>query len=400
MAPRNVGWPRHGDFGHTGRVTTDLTAQRVLRDVEVIARAGLDLEHFLGEALASIHRTVPHVGACVATVDPATLLLTGTLKFGDLHGQDAHDHEWGLIEYGRAEDTSFIEIAHRATAAIPVHRTEPKSFRLNEFMRPHYGYTDEMRVVMRDQGQVWGAMAMFRTADSPAFDVDEAEFMSSLSETLSIGMRLGLLCQLGDNPPTSECGPAVIIVDAADEIAQISQGAESRLAELKISEHQTEPTGIVASLVGAARRYARGETAHPPRSRIRARNGMWLVLSASPMTTRDGRPGDVVITIDEARPPEIVPLVVAAFDLTERERAVTERVLQGLDTKEIAASLHLSAYTVQDHLKSVFEKAGVRSRRELVARVYFDQYVPRMNTAIGPAGWYLGNEPAEPAITP
>lgn len=381
-------------------MTTDLTAQRVLRDVEVIARAGLDLEDFLGEALTSISRTVPHVGACVATVDPATLLLTGTLKFGDLHGQDAHDHEFGLIEYGRVEETSFIELAHRATAAVPVGKTQPKSYRLNEFMRPYYGYTDEMRVVMRDHGRVWGAMAMFRTAGATAFDDRDAAFMSSLSETLSIGMRLGLLCQLSESVSADACGPAVIIVDASDQIAQISQGAESRLAELKISEHQTEPTGIIASLVGAARRYARGEAAHPPRSRVRARNGMWLVLNASPMTTRDGRPGDVVITIDEARPPEIVPLVVAAFDLTERERAVTERVLQGLDTKEIAAALHLSSYTVQDHLKSVFEKANVRSRRELVARVYFDQYVPRINTAVGPAGWYLAPVVPEQAPAP
>ena len=85
--------------------------------------------------------------------------------------------------------------------------------------------------------------------------------------------------------------------------------------------------------------------------------------------------------MEEAQPPELAPLIADAYGLTDRERHVTELVAKGLSTNDIGQRLHLSAYTVQDHLKSIFDKTGAGSRGELVARLFFDHYAPRLLNA-------------------
>jgi DNA-binding CsgD family transcriptional regulator len=373
-------------------MVTGLLGERVRRDVEVVARAGLDVETFAEEAIASTGRALRFDAACLATTDPGTGLLTGARKYGGLVGRNEHDHEFGLIEYGQDDPTAFTVLADQHVAAAGVHLQTrgdvSASVRMDQFMRPHFGFRDELRMVFTDErGMLWGGLALFREEDRP-FDPDEVRFAASLSGVFALGMRAGLLSAMAAHRPTAPGGPAVLVVDASDRVVRTSVGAEAWLDELVQGPVSGAPIAPVASLVGAARRFASGRTSVVPRSRVRSASGLWLVMHASPLAGPDGVSGEVVVTIEEARPPEIVPLVVAAFGLTPRERDVTQLVLQGLGTREIAAAVHLSAYTVQDHLKSVFEKAAVRSRRELVARIYFDQYVPRMGAELGPSGWF------------
>jgi DNA-binding CsgD family transcriptional regulator len=74
----------------------------------------------------------------------------------------------------------------------------------------------------------------------------------------------------------------------------------------------------------------------------------------------------------------VAPLVLQAYGLTDREAQVAQLVLRGLATGEIADRLYITALTVQQHLKAIFDKTGVHSRRELVAHVFAEQYLPRM----------------------
>ena len=65
-------------------------------------------------------------------------------------------------------------------------------------------------------------------------------------------------------------------------------------------------------------------------------------------------------------------LRTTVYGLSPREREIVELIVRGFSTRGISQALFISEYTVQDHLKSVFEKVGVRSRRELVKHLYLD----------------------------
>src|SRR5207244_281231 len=71
-------------------------------------------------------------------------------------------------------------------------------------------------------------------------------------------------------------------------------------------------------------------------------------------------------------------LRLEAYGLTEREREIANLLAQGLTTSELADRLHLSLYTVQDHLKAIFDKTSTRTRREFLARVFYEECLPRI----------------------
>src|SRR5258708_7852185 len=112
-----------------------------------------------------------------------------------------------------------------------------------------------------------------------------------------------------------------------------------------------------------------------PRLHVRTKAGRWAGRHAARLQT--GRAGTIAVIIDEPSPGDLAPILMAAYGLTKQEQTLTTLVCRGASTREIGVRLRITANTVQDHLKSIFDKTGVRSRRALVATIFKEQYLPR-----------------------
>jgi DNA-binding CsgD family transcriptional regulator len=165
-------------------------------------------------------------------------------------------------------------------------------------------------------------------------------------------------------------------------------GAITLLREAGSANFDPADADLLASLAGLEWSPAAINDHSIARALVRAPSGRWLLVRGSTIDDRSATRAAVIL--EPARSSELAPLIADAYALTDRERRVTQLVAQGRSTQEIADELYLSPYTVQDHFKSIFEKVDVSSRGELVARLFFEHYAPRLmsETPVGSDGWF------------
>jgi DNA-binding CsgD family transcriptional regulator len=359
---------------------TTAASERARRDVVRLVHRGLGVPEFAHAVTTAVGRCVPFDGTCLLTFDPATLLPTGGVTVDGLPA--AVLPRLNQIELREPDVNKFTALARGRQPAASLGAATggdlDLSIRQRELRRPS-GFGDELRVVCRDDTGTWGALTLLRAVGRPLFTPADVRFAASLAGILAEGLRRAVMFAAARDAGGG--GAAGVLVLAADDTVKMANRAAERwLGELG-ADDTAGASGLpvaVMSVAARARAAAAGGAAFLARARVRTRAGRWLVVSGSLLG--DGPDAAVAVLLDPARPPELAPLIADAYGLTERERLVTELVARGLSTNEIAGRLHLAAYTVQDHLKSIFEKSGAGSRGDLVARLFFDHYAPRLST--------------------
>lgn len=352
---------------------------KLLRTVPAIEKAALAGEDHVALRLRIAAALRKHVGfdiACVATLDPVTVMWTHCALVGV---QRDHAFEALLFEAEyRDEDVAKMdEVARRpkpvSILSVETHGDPSRSARYRKAFGP-VGWGDELRLVLADAGVPWASIQLLRSGNS-RFDADEARALAELSSPLGRAMRHSLLRtaahRIGgvDRDP-----PGLVIIGRDDDVEEATPDAVRLIGE----PVRDRLPAIVHDVV------ARTRAGEPARASAPGPFG-WLAFHGTRLGDR------VAIMVERPRALELADVVVRALGLTARERELVELVARGKSTREIATALSISDWTVQDHLKSIFAKTGVSTRQELVAALFFGFWEPEHAQASTPSpyGHYL-----------
>ncbi|WP_405061746.1 helix-turn-helix transcriptional regulator [Kribbella sp. NBC_01505] len=326
-----------------------------------LTEARLPLADLFDEAQQILQRALPRDSSCWHAMDPVTLIETrwATERMPGPTGEIAE------IAYLYDDYNSFASLVegplHSGVLSEATGGDLSRCVRYRRLLEP-MGMTGELRTAFVVDGAAWGCFSLFRQGD---FIPEERDFANVIAPLLGLCFRAaGIHARAAG--PGAEMWPGVLVFGTDRRVESHTPATARWLEEFGFEgsvTHDRLPFEI-ATMVERVRLTGQEATA-----RMLGESGRWIQIHAAPATAATTWDQRVAVVLQAAAVPAIAPLISAAYGLTPRERELTELVLQGNDTRAIAGQLHLSPHTVQSHLKSIFAKVGVRSRRELVGRI-------------------------------
>jgi DNA-binding CsgD family transcriptional regulator len=361
--------------------------ERTFSEVKRLCYAGLDGPELLGAVIERLRRAVSFEAYCASTTDPASGLVTRSLA-EEMGGAEeaAIFFERLYFEYDMDQFKSMVQ-SRRSTILLSQAgggRLEHTA-RYRELLHP-LGLAHELTGVFTAGGYMWGSMDLIREKGRPDFEPRQVVLLQRIAPHLGNALRTAALRKQTGVKGVMTNTPGVLTLDHQGDVVQHTPAAERWMRDLEDlgpgwREWTRLPTAI-RMVVVALRRALSPECARDvdsePRLLASGRSGCWLTLYGSLTEATPERPSETVVIIEPAKPEELLPFSISAYGLSPREEELVKLIVRGLSTARISRTLFISEHTVQNHLRSVFEKVGVRSRGELVKRLFFDNLYPTL----------------------
>jgi DNA-binding CsgD family transcriptional regulator len=369
-------------------VASGALRERTFAEAKRICYAGLDAPTLLREVTGRLGQAVPFEAYCVTSNDPLSGLLTHIAGEGAIDKEEHFRTYFEHIYFEEDLDAQRRMVRKRLPVALLSEVTGGKlerALRSREITSPS-GLGYELLGVCSVGREQRGGICLLRERGRPDFDAREVSLLHRIVPHLSSGLKAAVLAEEASVEPQGESVPGVLVLNGQGQVVQHTEAAERWLRDVSdLGDGWLEGEGLPAPvwvIFGALRKALKPETDRElngvPSVRVRARSGRWLTFHGARAESRPGRGSETMVIVEPSRPQELAWLRVSAYGLSERERAVVDLVVQGASTREISRALYISEYTVQDHLSNAFDKVGVRGRRALIRRLFFDNLYPTL----------------------
>jgi DNA-binding CsgD family transcriptional regulator len=351
-------------ISNAGRTVSGVqaSARRGIDELRRLVDHGLGIDEFRAESLRRLRTLISIDAAFYATVDHATMLMTSALSEEPLVAAAALFLD---NEYGVADVNKFVDIA----AGDPVVSLDGStrgergsSARFRDLIAP-MGLGDEVRIALHSRGRCWGVMCLHRESADHGFSDEELALLREIAPILGEGLRraTALTCMTAGVP--IDGGPGVLILGADLSVISTNPQADRWLDAVDDRDWPSS-VHLPVAVLSAATSLLDEDDNRVRRARLRMSGGGWMTVHASPL---NGDHTGTVVVLDTPEPEDLTSLALAAHGLTSAQTRVATLVLRGRSTQQIVNELGISANTVQEHLRAVFDRFGVGSRRELVA---------------------------------
>ena len=344
-------------------------ASAVEAEREIVRRchSGLDVGPLQRQVLQWLRRLMPVDAAFFATADPETLLFTGAYAEEPL---DVVTPLFLANEFAHGDVNKFASLAvsaqHVATLDGASRGDRHSSLRSRDIMQP-LGLGDELRAALMVGSDCWGYLCLHRDDRPLGFTSSEAATVARLGPHIAHGLRQATLLHIG-TAAGDTASPGVVLLAEDLGLVAITAEAEHLISLIEAAGSTSRPLPLAVYTVAVALQDVRRETSAShmlPSTRVPTRDGRWINVHASHLRGAHGE-NQIAVVLEPIEASATVPLVLSAYGLSAREVEVAKMVLRGESTHAIVNGLHISSHTVQDHLKAVFDKTGVHSRRDLV----------------------------------
>ncbi|MGV0794413.1 helix-turn-helix transcriptional regulator [Mycolicibacterium sp. XJ1819] len=329
------------------------------RVVRTCARAHDPLD-LLAAVAGHVRTEIPYAAAGWLLTDPDTLLVTGVHAENVTRAQNLALIE---CELGADDVNKFVDLAQRGIPAASLSAATGgdlgMSARWSRIYQPA-GYGDEMRGVFSSGNATWGNFCLTRRAADGFFTEVEVAVMARLCPHIANGIRACLQLTSRFAGHTAPAPPALVIFADDGSVESMTPQVTEWLGP--IDDERLNSAIVLHEVARQARTLAEHGVGEPALARTTARSGDWLVVRGVRLDAEH-----TAVVLEPARRSDIAPLLVALRQLTRREKEITQLLLTGMATRDIAGRLWITTETLRGHVKAIFAKLGVNSRPELAA---------------------------------